>query len=172
PRSATTASSSASCPPSAPVDATPRISSTRRRQASASGSSRGSGAGRATHTRSTSRSRSASGSSPIPATVLIRFRSVSVSSTPMRASATNTSSTGDRRLEWAPMSAALLGVEPHGLQPVLRELAGGPHPDEDVDRLLLGVDVDPAQQDRKSTRLNSSHVKISYAVFCLKKKKT
>src|SRR5690606_40511835 len=27
------------------------------------------------------------------------------------------------------------------------------------------------QGDRKSTRLNSSHVKISYAVFCLKKKK-
>src|SRR5690349_22480411 len=27
------------------------------------------------------------------------------------------------------------------------------------------------QQDRKSTRLNSSHVEISYAVFCLKKKK-
>src|SRR5215475_15115532 len=26
-------------------------------------------------------------------------------------------------------------------------------------------------EDRKSTRLNSSHVKISYAVFCLKKKK-
>src|SRR5690606_17793257 len=28
----------------------------------------------------------------------------------------------------------------------------------------------PEFQDRKSTRLNSSHVKISYAVFCLKKK--
>src|SRR5690606_27883042 len=28
------------------------------------------------------------------------------------------------------------------------------------------------RQDRKSTRLSSSHVKISYAVFCLKKKKT
>src|SRR5438874_10680450 len=28
-----------------------------------------------------------------------------------------------------------------------------------------------AQGDRKSTRLNSSHVEISYAVFCLKKKK-
>src|SRR3989442_11817998 len=27
-------------------------------------------------------------------------------------------------------------------------------------------------RDRKSTRLNSSHVRISYAVFCLKKKKT
>src|SRR5690606_42121449 len=30
----------------------------------------------------------------------------------------------------------------------------------------------PPGQDRKSTRLNSSHVKISYAVFCLKKKRT
>src|SRR5690349_23682060 len=28
-----------------------------------------------------------------------------------------------------------------------------------------------AEEDRKSTRLNSSHVEISYAVFCLKKKK-
>src|SRR5215813_9902012 len=31
--------------------------------------------------------------------------------------------------------------------------------------------ADPATPDRKSTRLNSSHVRISYAVFCLKKKK-
>src|SRR5690606_40125196 len=30
--------------------------------------------------------------------------------------------------------------------------------------------LEPALADRKSTRLNSSHVKISYAVFCLKKK--
>src|SRR5690625_6546044 len=30
----------------------------------------------------------------------------------------------------------------------------------------------PITLDRKSTRLNSSHVAISYAVFCLKKKKT
>src|SRR6266699_5705834 len=29
----------------------------------------------------------------------------------------------------------------------------------------------PCREDRKSTRLNSSHVRISYAVFCLKKKK-
>src|SRR3989442_8382231 len=29
----------------------------------------------------------------------------------------------------------------------------------------------PVDLDRKSTRLNSSHVRISYAVFCLKKKK-
>src|SRR5690242_21701420 len=31
--------------------------------------------------------------------------------------------------------------------------------------------VDRGQPDRKSTRLNSSHMSISYAVFCLKKKK-
>src|SRR5436305_11642519 len=31
--------------------------------------------------------------------------------------------------------------------------------------------ADEQRQDRKSTRLNSSHVRISYAVFCLKKKK-
>src|SRR3712207_9452323 len=31
-------------------------------------------------------------------------------------------------------------------------------------------DDDPGERDRKSTRLNSSHANISYAVFCLKKK--
>src|SRR2546422_4046841 len=40
---------------------------------------------------------------------------------------------------------------------------------------ILKVEVDPLQPkaftDRKSTRLNSSHGYISYAVFCLKKKK-
>src|SRR3712207_7305870 len=39
----------------------------------------------------------------------------------------------------------------------------------------VGVeDEEPAEldRDRKSTRLNSSHANISYAVFCLKKKKT
>src|SRR3712207_7461927 len=34
---------------------------------------------------------------------------------------------------------------------------------------LIDFDMD-LQQDRKSTRLNSSHANISYAVFCLKKK--
>src|SRR5690606_42000359 len=34
-----------------------------------------------------------------------------------------------------------------------------------------GVPVEKMEQDRKSTRLNSSHVKNSYAVICLKKKK-
>src|SRR5436305_15318792 len=33
------------------------------------------------------------------------------------------------------------------------------------------LDISCDRLDRKSTRLNSSHVRISYAVFCLKKKK-
>src|SRR5699024_11369378 len=41
-----------------------------------------------------------------------------------------------------------------------RATNGGQHAREGTD----------ASQDRKSTRLNSSHVSISYAVFCLKKK--
>src|SRR3712207_8476497 len=36
---------------------------------------------------------------------------------------------------------------------------------------VLGVIEFPRHEDRKSTRLNSSHANISYAVFCLKKNK-
>src|SRR3712207_9096859 len=39
-----------------------------------------------------------------------------------------------------------------------------------VARRLGGI-YDARRSDRKSTRLNSSHANISYAVFCLKKKK-
>src|SRR5256886_11603502 len=45
----------------------------------------------------------------------------------------------------------------------------GPDVGEVLQRLLALVLEDP-QRDRKSTRLNSSHSQISYAVFCLKKK--
>src|SRR5688500_19536418 len=41
---------------------------------------------------------------------------------------------------------------------------GRTEPDEEIQDLLK------ASEDRKSTRLNSSHLVISYAVFCLKKK--
>src|SRR5690606_40280712 len=47
-------------------------------------------------------------------------------------------------------------------------IAAGPGTFEALHELL--VPLDPLR-DRKSTRLNSSHVKISYAVLCLKKKK-
>src|SRR5438270_6308663 len=40
-----------------------------------------------------------------------------------------------------------------------------------IERLLAVKEYDQAYRDRKSTRLNSSHSQISYAVFCLKKKK-
>src|SRR5690606_40870404 len=43
-----------------------------------------------------------------------------------------------------------------------------PHDAEEVAEVEAALDQGA---DRKSTRLNSSHVKISYAVFCLKKKK-
>src|SRR3712207_7730324 len=39
-------------------------------------------------------------------------------------------------------------------------------------RFLDPAAIDRLPADRKSTRLNSSHANISYAVFCLKKKKT
>src|SRR5690554_7622264 len=43
---------------------------------------------------------------------------------------------------------------------------------DNEDRYNIDLKVTPSDQkrDRKSTRLNSSHVRISYAVFCLKKK--
>src|SRR5690625_6451767 len=40
-----------------------------------------------------------------------------------------------------------------------------------LDAAYLAIRNESTVQDRKSTRLNSSHVAISYAVFCLKKKK-
>src|SRR5688500_20061351 len=52
--------------------------------------------------------------------------------------------------------------------------------DEHLDMLMVCHHLDPgiaedvafAESDRKSTRLNSSHLVSSYAVFCLKKKNT
>src|SRR5207253_4450449 len=51
-------------------------------------------------------------------------------------------------------------------------LGGGVDRDRGVNPVRLGERERPVHADRKSTRLNSSHVAISYAVFCLKKKKT
>src|SRR5699024_12846889 len=42
---------------------------------------------------------------------------------------------------------------------------------EDKHQKAVEINLVKVRQDRKSTRLNSSHVSISYAVFCLKKKK-
>src|SRR5690349_23966263 len=47
---------------------------------------------------------------------------------------------------------------------IARRTSGGRDP------AFLAAELPGGEQDRKSTRLNSSHVEISYAVFCLKKK--
>src|SRR6266542_6175814 len=52
----------------------------------------------------------------------------------------------------------------HDALPISRGRTSGGHPSHEVP----GV---PPSGDRKSTRLNSSHGSISYAVFCLQKKK-
>src|SRR5690606_42133662 len=69
----------------------------------------------------------------------------------------------------------------HDALPILRGLSLGRPLARKIPRTAAGssalaprpytVSVGNATRDRKSTRLNSSHVKISYAVFCLKKKK-
>src|SRR5690606_41627003 len=72
------------------------------------------------------------------------------------------------------VAVGFLGHAGHAAGHLLEALAvGGADLGEEVD---VAAQRDAAvqvavQQDRKSTRLNSSHVKISYAVFCLKKKK-
>src|SRR3712207_6901436 len=62
---------------------------------------------------------------------------------------------------------------------LFRSVVGGPVLDERPELRQLdalgavadGLLIRPPRRDRKSTRLNSSHANISYAVFCLKKKK-
>src|SRR5438105_10383739 len=49
--------------------------------------------------------------------------------------------------------------------------AGDDRRREPAGELIGDADADASETDRKSTRLNSSHEWISYAVFCLKKKK-
>src|SRR2546430_7759965 len=56
--------------------------------------------------------------------------------------------------------------------PLGRGWHGIPGLGRNADADVYPVGGAPRLQDRKSTRLNSSHSQISYAVFCLKKKKT
>src|SRR2546426_8651312 len=67
------------------------------------------------------------------------------------------------------MPARSLPSRPHRRQdlPSLVQVVDGVQAPAD-DRVRLPVEVlDPRERDRKSTRLNSSHLVISYAVFCL-----
>src|SRR3712207_7344856 len=72
-----------------------------------------------------------------------------------------------RRPSSAPCGVQLRGAHRgHPLRPAPREVER-----ERANDVRPHEPRDPAA-DRKSTRLNSSHANISYAVFCLKKKKT
>src|SRR2546427_6816273 len=57
------------------------------------------------------------------------------------------------------------------LHRLLQPLGQHPHVG-DIRQLGFIVGIELVREDRKSTRLNSSHSQISYAVFCLKKKRT
>src|SRR5256885_12231775 len=70
-------------------------------------------------------------------------------------------------------------IEPFGVDPCRSarnlengELVSSRHDPLKCCVLCIASSVEIADLDRKSTRLNSSHLVISYAVFCLKKKTT
>src|SRR5690606_41438952 len=69
----------------------------------------------------------------------------------------------ERQHDRPPDPEVVRAVDAGSVGEVVRDTAEELPQQEDVERVA-------PQQDRKSTRLNSSHVKISYAVFCLKKK--
>src|SRR2546430_3379659 len=77
-----------------------------------------------------------------PYTTLFRSRAISVGT--------------DNRAAVRGADVVIIAVKPQNVRELLEEIR---------------ADVTPAARDRKSTRLNSSHSQISYAVFCLKKKK-
>src|SRR5690625_1724678 len=75
-------------------------------------------------------------------------------------------------------STKVEGVEDtgDGVKVTVSPADGGESQVLEADRMLSAIGFAPRvegyglEEDRKSTRLNSSHVAISYAVFCLKKK--
>src|SRR3712207_8820211 len=81
-------------------------------------------------------------------------------------------SLGDREMGYA-LGAADYLTKPIDTGALARVLARHRLGDGQASRILI-IDDDPGTRellrDRKSTRLNSSHANISYAVFCLQKK--
>src|SRR3712207_7140356 len=80
---------------------------------------------------------------------------------------------GDVALDLLRALARVLGDDDHLRRHRVRvgldvQLGEAPQPERDE----YEEQQDDKRPDRKSTRLNSSHANISYAVFCLKKKKT
>src|SRR5256885_17096930 len=76
----------------------------------------------------------------------------------------------DRLLRVAQGQGRLRGVVSVDLPPLVIPFAGERYAAMDRLTALLAPPYDVISRDRKSTRLNSSHLVISYAVFCLKTK--
>src|SRR5437899_6841355 len=75
-----------------------------------------------------------------------------------------------------PATTEIYTLSLHDALPIFRERRRALPPKSTIrsgasPRLKPGGGLAPERIDRKSTRLNSSHLGISYAVFCLKKKK-
>src|SRR2546430_4122883 len=71
-----------------------------------------------------------------------------------------------------PISApALIRDVKTGVDKLGSQIPAAPDPIQDYVQPDTQIEPSVAVKDRKSTRLNSSHSQISYAVFCLKKKK-
>src|SRR6266542_4728392 len=68
---------------------------------------------------------------------------------------------GQLMAEFILLNELPLGIDPYDPENVIIGMTGP----------VTGTGFTPGGTDRKSTRLNSSHGSISYAVFCLKKKK-
>src|SRR5690606_41005061 len=81
--------------------------------------------------------------------------------TPFRSRAVAARSSGRERAEPIPFLDAAVDGPRHR----------GPRGQAPCQATASRCGADAVRRDRKSTRLNSSHVKSSYAVFCLKKKK-
>src|SRR3712207_8589030 len=63
------------------------------------------------------------------------------------------------------------GQRKHGRKRSNSQSGSTDHPTQGEEAAPPALVKAPGLQDRKSTRLNSSHANISYAVFCLKKKR-
>src|SRR5688572_33231181 len=79
-----------------------------------------------------------------------------------------------------PSTTEIYTLSLHDALPILRQVEllhrqrfrrNGAHDGAHAVQLPHDVDAEASVLDRKSTRLNSSHSQISYAVFCLKKKR-
>src|SRR2546427_1546422 len=88
---------------------------------------------------------------------------MAVTSTPPSSNAATTSATSPSASTRSPITSAESGDPANAAQDVSASVGAIRTPLTETCRSVRG--------DRKSTRLNSSHSQISYAVFCLKKKK-